>query len=81
MTLEKEAFSKYYGKRIKCWLTAFSPFTTMFFTLPKTNFNFSVTFILLSANAFNAFLKHLSFDKEFNKENVRNKLHCISKHI
>ena len=25
----------------------------MFSTVPKTNFNFSVTFILLSANAFN----------------------------
>ena len=32
---------------------AFSPFPTMFSTLPKPNFNFSFTFILLSANALN----------------------------
>ena len=32
----------------------FSPFPMMFSTLPKTNFNFSVTFILSSTNAFNA---------------------------
>ena len=31
---------------------AFSPFPTMFSVLPKTNFTLSVTFILLSANAF-----------------------------
>ena len=32
---------------------AFSLFVLMFSTLPKTNFNFSVTFIVLSANTFN----------------------------
>ena len=31
--------------------STFSPFPKMFSTLPKTNFNFSVTFILSSANA------------------------------
>ena len=31
----------------------FSPFLTMFFTLPKTKFNFSVTLTLSSANALN----------------------------
>ena len=31
----------------------FSPFPTIFSTLSNTNFNFSVTFILSSANAFN----------------------------
>ena len=36
-----------------CWYPAFSAFPTMFSTLFKWNFNFSVTFILTSANAFN----------------------------
>ena len=34
----EEAFRKYYGKRRKCWLPAFSPFPTMFSTRLKTNF-------------------------------------------
>ena len=35
-------------------------------TLPKTNFNFSVTFILSSVNPFNLDQsKHLSFGEEF----------------
>ena len=38
-------------KCVKC--TAFSPFPTMFSTLPNTNFNFSIAFIVSSANAFN----------------------------
>ena len=33
--LEKEAFGKQRGKRRKCWYPAFSPFPTMFATLPK----------------------------------------------
>ena len=37
--LEKEAFWKQCGKRRKCWKPAFSPFPTMFSTLPKTNFS------------------------------------------
>ena len=41
------------GKTRKCWLPAFSPFPTIIFTLAQTNFNFSVTFILSSPNAFN----------------------------
>ena len=49
--LEKEAFWKHCGKRRKCWLPAFSPFSTMFSTLPYINFNFSFTFVLSSANA------------------------------
>ena len=36
----------------KCWKPAFSPYTTMFSTLPKANFSFTVTFILSSAIAF-----------------------------
>ena len=50
---EKEAFRKHCGKRRKCWLSAFSPFLTMFSTLHKTNFKLSITFILSFANAFN----------------------------
>ena len=39
----------------------------MFSILPKTDFNFSVTFILLSANAFNLNQSEiLSFGKEIN---------------
>ena len=52
-TSGKESFRKQCGKRRKCWCTAFSPFPTMFSTLPKMYFKFSITFILLSANAFN----------------------------
>ena len=37
----------------KMLLTTFSPFPTMFTTLFKSRFNFKVTFILSSANAFN----------------------------
>ena len=53
------------GKTRKCWLPAFSPFHTIIFTLAQTNFNFSVTFILLSPNAFNLDkFKNLSLGKE-----------------
>ena len=41
------------GKTRKCWLPAFAPFPTIISTLAQTNFNFSVTFILSSPNAFN----------------------------
>ena len=42
-----------------------SPFPTMFSTCPETNFSFSVTFILLSANTFNLDqLKKLLFGKQ-----------------
>ena len=42
------------------------PFPTMFSTLSKTNFNFWVTFILLSVNALNSDQsKILSLNKEF----------------
>ena len=60
-----EAFWKHCRKRRKCWWPAFSPFPTMFSTLPKRNFNFSVAFILLSARSFNLDQsKNLSFGKE-----------------
>ena len=49
------------GKTRKCWLTAFS----LFPKIAKINFNFSVTFILLSPNAFNLDkFKNLSLGKE-----------------
>ena len=47
---------------------SFSPFPTMFFNLTQTHFNFSITFILSSANAF--FLdqsENLLFGKELSK--------------
>ena len=44
----------------------FFPFPTMFSTLPKTNFNFLVIFMLLSANAFNLDMyEKSSFGKSF----------------
>ena len=52
-------------KTRKCWLPAFSPFPTIIFTPAKTNFNFSVTFILSSPNALNlGKFKNLSLGKE-----------------
>ena len=46
---------------------AFSPFPTLFSTLPEINFNFSAKFNLSSANAFNLDQsKNFSFGKEFN---------------
>ena len=62
---EKEGLENIKGKREKCWLPAFSTFPTIIFTLAKTNFNFSVTFILSSPNAFNLDkFKKLSLGKE-----------------
>ena len=52
----------------------FSPFPTMFSTCPKTNFNFSVTFILSSTNAFNLDQsKNLLFGKELREINAKEK--------
>ena len=41
------------GKVENAGKTAFSPFRTMFSSLPKSNFNFFVTFTWSSSNAFN----------------------------
>ena len=60
---KEEGFEKQCGKRGKCWFPAFSPFPTMFSTLPKSNFIFSFTF-MFSANPFNLD-KILSFGKRF----------------
>ena len=50
--LKMEPFGKHCGKRRKCWLSAFSPFPTMFCILPKSNFNFSATFDLFVCMCF-----------------------------
>ena len=47
---ETEGFGKHCEQRRK---PTIFPFPTMFSTLPKTIFNFFVTFILSSTNAFN----------------------------
>ena len=65
---EEVAFRKHCGKRRKCWKPAFSPFPRMFSTPPKTNYSFSVNFILSSAIAFKLdWSKIVSFGKELNK--------------
>ena len=46
-------FENIVGKEENAGKPAFSSFPTMFSSLPNTNFQFSVTFILSSANAFN----------------------------
>ena len=52
--LEKEAFyENIVAKGENTSNQHFSPFLTMFSTLPRTNFNVTVAFILLSANSFN----------------------------
>ena len=65
MNLEKKTFENIVGKGENAGNQHFLFFPLMFFICPKTNFYFSVTFILLSANAFNLDQsKNLSFDKE-----------------
>ena len=56
------------GEKEKMLVTSIYPFPTMFSTFHKTNFKFSVTFILSSANAFDLDKpKILSFGKEIIK--------------
>ena len=65
--LSIKSFEKIMEKGDKCWLPAFSPFPIMFSLLSRTNFTFSVTFILSSATASKlASSKILLFGKEFN---------------
>ena len=52
-TLKKKPFENIEGKGENAGNQHFFPFPTVFSTLPRTNFHFSVTFILSSANAFN----------------------------
>ena len=52
-------------KKEKMLVISISPFPVMFSTLPKTNFGFSITFIISSASAFNLDQsKNLSFGRE-----------------
>ena len=53
LTLRKTPLENIVGKGENAGKPAFSPFPTMFSTVSKTNFDFSVTYNLLSANAFN----------------------------
>ena len=48
----KEGFRKHYGKSRKSFKPSFSPFPSMFFYPSKNKFQFLITFILSSANAF-----------------------------
>ena len=52
-TLNKRPFENIVGKGENAGNQRFLLFFTMFSTLPNVNFNLGVTFILLSANAFN----------------------------
>ena len=51
-------------KKKSLWLPAFSPFPTMFSSIPKTNFKFLASVSLLSANAFNLDLSENLFGNE-----------------
>ena len=63
--LEKEDFENIIGKGENAGNQHFLLFSTMFPTLLKKNFIFSVTFIFLSANAFDLDLsKNFLFGKE-----------------
>ena len=58
--------------KVPFWVILFrmgvSPFPTMFSTLPKLNFNFSLASVLSSANAFNLVsAKKLLFGNELNQ--------------
>ena len=61
----KRSLLKTLWNKKKIVVTSISPFPTMFSPLSKTNFKFSITFILSSANAFNFDQsKFFSFGKE-----------------
>ena len=71
MTLEKQPFENILGKGENAGNQHFFSFSTMFSNLPKTNFNFSVTFISLSASAFNLDQsKNLLFGLELNGQKL-----------
>ena len=67
-TLYKKPFENTVGKGENVGNQHFLFFSTMFSTLPKTNFYFSVTFILLYANAFNLDQSKILFGKELRKD-------------
>ena len=64
MTLYKMPFENIVRKGENAGNQHFLLFPTMFSTLPETNFNFSVTYILSPANAFNFNQSILSFGKK-----------------
>ena len=79
---EKETFCKHCGKRRKCWLPAFSPFPTMFYTLSQTFFAISAAFELLSANALNLDKSNnLSFGKKLTYYYTINSFNALKKNI
>ena len=70
-TLYKKPFENIVGKGENADNQHFLLFPQCFFTLHKTNFNFSITLILSSASAFNFDrYKTLSFDKELKRKAV-----------
>ena len=78
----KEAFWKKNGKRRKCWLPAFSPFS-LFSSQSNKDIVIPATFKLFSANAFKwTSQKFLSFGKELTElflgklENVGKMRNC-----
>ena len=62
---QQRSFLKKLWEKEKMMVTSIFPFPTMFSTLHKTNFKFSVTFIFQSAYAFNLdWSKILLFGKD-----------------
>ena len=73
-TLKKKPFENTVGKMRKCCYPAFSPFPTKFSRLPKTNFNFSVTFKrrkcwLLAFSLFPTMFSNAFFFRVVNSQN------------
>ena len=65
MTLKKKVLENIVGKGGNAGKQHFLLFPTMFSTYPKTNYNFLVTFMLSSTNAFKLYWsKVLLFGKE-----------------
>ena len=63
---ERGFFRKHSGKTRKCWLPAFSPFPTMFSTLPKTKFQFFILHLFCCLRMLSIWtsLRFLSFGKD-----------------
>ena len=71
MTMYKKPFENILGKGENAGNQHFLLFPPCFLPFPKTNFNFSFTFILLSANALNLDKsKIFSFGKELKDNNI-----------
>ena len=77
MTLKKKAFENIVGKK-KMLVTSIFSFSHSVFFLSQANFNFSVTFILSSANAFNLDqFKNLLFGKELKELTSEKKIYKV----